>query len=100
MKCKELNSKEIRSNNKACDKSIPETSRKPIYAHFTGVKFFTCPSNFYQESFVHWFDISRHFENGNMMLDLDEPNKNVEARQFADSLRANYHNEKMKEVKR
>jgi hypothetical protein len=89
-----MNTKEIRSNNKACDKKVS----KPIYRHFTGLKFFTCPSNFYVESFAHWFDLSRHFDNGNMLLDLDAPNKNIEAMNFVSSLRNQYQNDKMREA--
>ena len=92
-----MHTQEIRSNNKACNKTIPLTSRKPIFAHFTGMKFYTCPSNFYQESFAYWIEISKSFENGNLAFDLDEPNKNVEVRQFMDALRANYHTEKLRE---
>lgn len=90
-----MNTKEIRSNNKACDKMVS----KPIYRSFNGAKFYTCPSNFYLESCAHWFDLSRHFDNGNMLLDMEAPNKNIEAMSFVSSLKNNYQNEKMKEIR-
>lgn len=89
-----MNTKEVRSNNKACDKEVS----KPIFRHFSGLKFFTCPSNFYNESFGHWFDLLRHFQNGTLAFDLDSPNKNFEAIHFVESLQNHYRSEKMKEA--
>lgn len=89
-----MNTKEVRSNNKACDKKVS----RPVFRHFTGVQFFTCPSNFFGESYAHWFDLSRHFDNGNMALDLEWPNKNVEALNFVSSLRNNYQKEMMRQL--
>jgi hypothetical protein len=89
-----MNSKEVRSNNKACDKTVS----KAVFRHFTGVKFFTCPSNYNQDSFAHWFTLARHFQDGIYPLDLDGPNKNIEALHFVESLQNNFHSEKMREV--
>lgn len=89
-----MNDKATRSNNRACDKKVS----KPVFRHFSGVQFFTCPANYYQESYAHWFDISRNVENGMFSFDLDDPNKNIEALQLAQSLRNYFHSEKLKEA--
>jgi hypothetical protein len=89
-----MHDKETRSNNKGCDKMV----KKPLFRHFTGVDFYTCPSNFFVESFAHWIDLSRHFDNGLIPLEIDSPNKNIEAMNFVSSLRSNYQDEKMKEA--
>lgn len=81
-----MNSKEVRSNNKACDKKVS----RPVFRHFSGKIFYTCPSNFYGESYAHWFDILRHFQNGQLSFDFEWPNRNVEAIHFVESLQMNY----------
>lgn len=90
--CKKKNDKEVRSNNKACDKTVS----KPVLRHFTGAKFFTCPSNFYRESYAYWFDVLKMIQNGNMKIEMDWPNKNIEAINFLERLQANLKAEQMR----
>jgi hypothetical protein len=89
-----MNNKEVRSNNKACDKEVS----KAVFKHYSGVNFFKCPSNFYQESYAQWFDLLRHYQNGNISFDLDDPNINYDAIHFTESLQNHYQNEKMREA--
>ena len=90
-RCKRLNSPEVRSNNRACDKTV----KKPVMKHFSGVQFFTCPSNFYKESYAHWIDILKNYQNGSLKFDLDWPNKNYEAIKFLEMLQNRFKADKL-----
>lgn len=84
-RCKKLNTKEIRSNNRACDKII---TKKPIFKHPIGISFYTCPSNYYIESYLYWFDVYQHVKNGGIKIDLSTPNKFIEAINFIEKLKS------------
>ena len=93
--CKKQFSASVRDSRKACF-----TSRKKEYINYNdSIKYFTCPSNHFNQAYASIIEMNRLFHDGTLPFEgglLDQPSKIIEMFRIVDSLDA----ERQKDIDR
>lgn len=99
--CKKKQSQSVRDSRKSC--SIKRDSAVATYGKGTEIKYYTCPSNFYNPAIALLIDMGRHFREGILPFEgglFDQPAKVIDCFNLLENLNVEHQKDVQEKAKK